>query len=245
MSQAVYGGYFHDVNSVKITSLDRTIERGQTGRPSALSVTIGLAAKIIRPTTAQIFAELNTMIAAYSVDGYSFAFYDDFGSLQPAWSIDSSTAIGGVIVSKPVSHGELSGAQASNFVWANMAVSATILLPTAYQQFLTFQETLTFHDRQGGPILVRRQPARGYPFKQQVTERSWYYATQSGSLTSNYQNPQPMDPLFPNDFAGDENDRQITVTSPVTLRGMPMEYGLQWTYNYASANPLIGKPNSR
>ncbi len=243
MSQAFYGGFNHDVNSVKITSLDREIDRGNTGYSSKLSITIGISAKIIRSTTSAIFAELNRMIAAYSVDGQSFAFYDDNGLYIPAWSIDSGATLGGVIVSKPVSHGELSGAQASNFIWATMAVSATVVTPLPFGQFLTFQESLTFHDRGGEGLRVKRLPARGLPFKQQVTERSWFYATQTGSLTSNQARPDPMQPIFPNDLDGDENDRQITRINPVTVRGQAFEHGVQWTYNFSSAQPLIGLPN--
>lgn len=243
MSQAFYGGFNHDVNSVKINSLTREIARGNTGYQSTLTLTIDFSYKIIRSTTSAIFAELNRTIAAYSVDGQSFAFYDDFGNYIPAWSIDSGSALGGVIVSKPVSHGELSGAQASNFIWATMAVSATVLNPLPFGQFLTFQESLSFHDRDGGPILVKRLPARGLPFKQQVTERSWYHATQTGSFTTNQQNPQPIPPIFPNDLDGDENDRQFTFINPVTLRGQPFEYGCQYTYNFSSAQQLIGLPH--
>ena len=242
MSQARYGGYYHDVNSVGFNSYSREFVKSPTGYNHYMRLTVELEAKIIRSTISLIMAELNLLRAAYSVGGYSFFFYDDSGNALP-WGFDSSLSIGGTTILKPVSHGAILGSHGVNFLKCQVTLQADFMESFSANQYLTFTESIQFSGS-GRPLKVKRLPATGAPFKQQVTEQSWYTAVQSGSLSSTTANPSPPDPIFPDYWDGDESDYQITRPSMVTQRGSIIESGVSWSYRFSSPTELIGLPNS-
>jgi hypothetical protein len=205
-------------------------------------VTADLEAKIIRSTVSAIFAELEAMRAAYSIGGQSFAFYDDDGNML-SWSLDSASAVGGVTVLKPVSHGEIKGSHGVNFLKCNVVLQADYLQTMGQNQYLSFEETLAFKGN-GRPLKVKRLPAVGKGFKQPVSTHSWFYMTQSGTLSTTTPKPQPMKPLFPDLLDGNEEDSSITRPSPITHRGVPVEWSVSWSYTFSSPDPIEAWPNS-
>jgi len=243
LSQAVYGSYTHDVNMVGFNSFTREYVDGPTGYHKLLRVTCDIKARIIRSTQTAVFAELEVMRAAYSIGGQSFGFYDDYGNLL-SWALDTSTAVGGVTVLKPVSHGDIKGSHGVNYLDCNVVLQADYLQPLGDGQYLTFQESVDFSGS-GRPLKVKRVPAIGRPFKQQVSTASWFYATQSGSLTTTTPFPRPMAPLAPDLFDGDEGDQEIKGPYPITQRGQAVEWVVGWTYRYSSPDPILIQPNIR
>lgn len=229
------------MNSVGFNSYSREYVDGPTGYHKLLRVTVEIEAKIIEGSQSANFAELEVMRAAYSISGESFVFVDDDGNVL-SWSLDSAQAIGGVRVLKPVSHQEIKGSHGVNWIKCQVTLQADFLQPLGENQYLSFEETLTFTGR-GNPILVKRTPAVGKPFKQQVTTASWYYATQSGSLSTTSPRPRPMAPLFLDLLDGDEGDTVLTTPSPETIRGVPVSWSTSWSYRYSSPNPIVGFPN--
>lgn len=240
MSQAYYGSYAHATNSVGFNSYSREYVDGPTGFHKLLRTTIEIEAKIILSTQLLIFAELEVMRAAYSIGGQSFAFYDDNG-VPLSWGLDSNSCVGGITVLKPVSHQEVKGSHGVNFLKCHITLQGDQLVPGG--QYLSFSEVVTFSGR-GGPLKVRRTPATGKPFKQTVSEFSWYTASQSGTLSTVTANPQPMAPIWPEFYDGNEGDHQITRPGGVTTRGLPTEYSVSWAYQFSSADPLTGQANT-
>lgn len=239
--QFVYGNYAFDPNSVAITSVTNSFVRSDNGRPHLLRKSLALKGKIVRPSTAEIFAVLVNMQQALSINGMSAAMYDNSGAVSPFF-LDSSSAIGGVTVSQAISHDEISGAHGTTFLRYKFALEADYLW-SGQQDVLSFSETLSFQDNQGLPLQVERIPMTGLPIIQNVTESSFYHATQSGSLTQAGPNPSPMAPIFAGLFRGQDGSNQVTLTSPKTIRGVPIEYGVQWKYEFISISPLTGTPN--
>ena len=239
----MYGGFAHDVNMLSFNGLSREMVLGQNGYPSRLRVTLDCEYKIIRSTVSAIFTALSELIQAYAIPGQSFGFYDNDGNYLSAWSLDTALCVGGTIITKPPSHGQIRGAEGTNFVKVQFAVQGETLIPLGPNQYITFQETLSFTGR-GTPLLVKRTPATGFPFKQQVTEASWYTATQTGSLSTNSPLPAPMLPLWPDLLDGTESDAQITRPGPIMLRGIPIEWGVAWAYQFSSPFAIDGTPNA-
>ena len=190
--QFFYGSYYHDLNSVAFTGVTNSFIRSQNGRPHLIRKSWSCKGKIVRWSQAEIFNQLTQLQLAYSINGQSAGLLDNSGQLTP-FLLDSSTALGGVIVAEPISHDEISGAHGTTFLRYKFALQADYLWsgPT---DVLSFAESVSFTNNDGGPIQVERIPATGRPILQNVTETSFYYATQSGSLSQSGPNPQPMNP---------------------------------------------------
>lgn len=242
-AQAFYGSFPHDARQVSFNSWSREYVDGQTGYHKLERVTAEIKYRIIRSTVSLIQLHLAEVLAAYSFEGQSFLFVDANGN-PTNWSLDSGSAVGGVRVLKRPSHGAIQGADGVTFLDCVITLQADYLIQTPQNAYLTFSESLTFTGR-GQGMYVERTPATGLPFKQKVSERSFYYCTQSGSATSTDQSIQPMQPMFPDAFVGNPNDSQITPFSPLTTRGQPTEYGKSWTYQFSSPTPLVGNVNVR
>lgn len=237
-----YGSYQHDVNSVSFNSIQRNYVDGQTGRHNLLRVNWSLKGKIIRPSMSEIMDQLTILQQTYSIGGQSAGMYDNNGLLIPAMSLDNSVAIGGVLVTNPISHEAIRGAEGTTYLYYTFGLQAEFIGPP---NLLSFQESVSFNDINGGPLQIERVPVQGSPILQNITETSWYRATQSGSLTQNTANPLPMPMLFPGNLRGQDGAKTITFTPVKTIRGVPMEWGIQWKYDYISTTVLAGLPNIR
>jgi hypothetical protein len=241
--QFVYGGYSHDVNSVAFTSVQRQYIDSPNGKHKIFRVNWGLKGKIIRPGQSQVFGVLSSLQNAYSIGGHSAAMLDNNGG-PTLFTMDSPSSIGGVLITNPVSHEEISGAHGTTFLKYTFGLQADYFVDGTHNDtVLSFTETIAFSDIGGGPIQVERVPATGYPIIQNVTEHSFFHATQSGSLTQLGPNPFPMAPIWPNLLRGQDGASQVTLTSPQMTRGIATEYGIQWSYQFVSAHPIAGAPN--
>lgn len=240
MTQLVYGGYEHATNSVSVAGWNRQTVLGGTGWPERLRYDVSFRCKIVGSSMANVMAQVATMQLAYSVGGQSLAFYDSFGN-QTVWSLNSGTAIGGVIVTNPVSYGEVKGAEGTLYLYATVGLSAEYLVATG--QYMEFKETVGYTDNQGLPLTVERLPINAPPIIQATTAGSFFYATQSGELWSSSPNPQPMAPLAPSLFRGQPGSHKVTQMSPKTIRGVPYRWGVSWSYDYVDKNPIYILPN--
>lgn len=239
MTQAFYGGYAHAVNSVHPTHWNRSIIYGPTGWPEKLRIDVEWRAKVIGVNMFDCMSQVYNMQLAYSVGGQSFVFVDNFGN-QTAWTLDTSTALGGVQVTKPVSYGECKGAEGTTYLYATFALSAEYVVANGH--IMEFHEEVSFDDNQGLPIQVEKMPVNAPPFVQNVTAGSFFYATQSGELWSNQQWPQPMQPLF-SQFRQVPGSHKVSVKNPKTVRGTPYRYGVSWSYQYIDTAPINILPN--
>lgn len=240
--QLVYGSYVHAANSVSITSFSRQTVLGDTGFPRFLRVNAAFKAKIIGVNSGDVMQQAYTMQQAYSIGGQSLALVGDYGNT--VWTMDSATAIGGVMVTNPVSYGDVRGAQGTTYLYANFALQADYPVYRGGDT-MRFSESLSFSNLDGGPIQIVRVPAVGRPILQNVTETSVFYATQMGELWAAGQQPEPMAPIFDGFQLRQDGAQRVTYLSPRTIRGVAYEYGVQWQYNFVSGEPLIGLPNIR
>ena len=97
--QLVYGGYVHDVNSVSITSWNRSYVMSENQWPKFLKIAAAFKARLVGQN---LFSRAYVMQAAYQINGQSMVMYDNDNRMVPIWSIDSSQAIAGTMVTSPV-----------------------------------------------------------------------------------------------------------------------------------------------
>ena len=240
--QFFYNNYYHAPNSVYFSNIARTMRRGATQRAWILNVQWQLEGKLI-DSQANMFAQLNNMILAYGTDGGSAGMLDDGGGLTP-FTINGQIALGGIRITSPVSHSILKGADTVTYLRYKIGLEADFAWAAANDP-LSFSETLTFRNVNGSPIYQERIPINGPPILQQVSSQSWFYVTQQGSYSQAGPNPNPMDPIFSPKYirtaSGDGS--QVTYSSPKTIQGNPIEYGVSWKYEFISSTPLVGWPN--
>ena len=236
-----YGGFIHPFGEMAFAKIQRTVIWSQTQRQNVLRETWSLKGKIIRQgidAQTQIFSYLGDLRNAYSVNGQSA------GMSGTALQMDNSSAIGGVIVTDRVSHGELMGAETATYLHFTVGLQMDSFL-SRLTDLLSYQEQVTFSDINGGAHTVDRVPIEGLPIIQSITTNSFYFATQSGSASSRDPGILPEDLLFPGDLQGRDGARQITYSSPKMERGQATEYGVSWKYEYRGIAPIIGRPHAR
>ena len=113
-----YGSYAHPNNEVSFAGITRTIQFSPTARANILTEAWAMDGKIVKQgatSQADIFTALATLRTAYSVNGQSAWLNDNSGNRTPFF-LDNSIAIGGVIVTSPISHGPIKGAEGVTYL---------------------------------------------------------------------------------------------------------------------------------
>lgn len=238
-----YGAFEHPKNEVAFNGISRQMQWSETGRANIFRESWSLRGRIVKPGMSAIMTALNSVRSAYSYNGRSAGLRDPNGLLT-SFYMNNNEAIGGVIVTDSVSHGAIEKADGVNYLNYTFGLQMDSF-SSAPDDLLSYSEQLSFSDNYGGPLLIGRVPLSGPPIIQAISTHSFFYATQSGSLTCRTPNPQPEAMIFPGALMGDESSRQITFTSGKTVRGVPVEYGVSWVYKYRSISPFFGMVNTR
>jgi hypothetical protein len=242
--QFQYGTYFHTPNSVFFKGIQREFVRGKTQRIHLARTHWNLEGKLLGTSMTDIMNQLENLQAAYAVDGEDAVMLDNFGA-PTNFIVDTNQTVGGVRVTNPVSHEVLSGAHGVTYLRYSVGLTWDILW-SANTDVLEFSETLAFTDNQGLPLQIERIPANGLPIIQNITQSSFFYATQSGSMKQSGPNPNPPGPTFPGLFRGTPDSHYVSPTAIQAIRGVPYEYGINWKYEFISISPFIGgSPNFR
>lgn len=236
-----YGSYNHPVAEIKFAKITRHVIWSQTQRANILRESWALDGKIVKQgltSQADVFTALTATRQAYSVNGQSA------GMSGTPFLLDNNQAIGGVIVTDRVSHGDLGGSETATYLHYTVGLQMDSFLSRT-SDLLSYSEQLSFSDLAGGPLMVSRVPIVGLPILQSISTNSFYEATQSGTATSRDPNIQPEAMLFPYDLKGEPGAHQVTFFSPKMERGTPVEYAVSWSYQYRSVVALTGTPHAR
>jgi hypothetical protein len=239
--QFFYGSYTHPAAEVAFEGINRSIIYSHTQRANILRETWNLKGRIVKQgstSQADVWTALAAIRAAYSVNGYSAGF------AGTPFLLDNSLAIGGVIVLNPVSHGPIMGAEGVTYL--NFAVSLQMdSFKSNINDLLNYSETVTFSDIGGGPLQVGRIPISGVPIIQSRSTNSFFYATQNGFASSRNSNIQAEDMLWPASLMGEDGAKNISPVSAKMERGVPVEYGISWSYKFRQVVPFTGSPHHR
>ena len=235
-----YGSFTHDPNSVAFTHINRTIIRGETQRAHLMRVQWGLKGKLVSVNSGDIPARLQTMQTAYMLNQVNVS----AGMNNTAFTLNGQSALGGVRVTSPVSHEEIMGAEGVTYLRYTIGLEADFMIAKGLD-VLSFSESLSFTDNLGSPIYIERIPVTGPPILQQVTQTSWFFATQNGKGSQAGGWPNPTNPIFPVNYLRTASNagRTVTYNSPKMIVGNPVEYTTSWKYEFISPTPLIAWPN--
>ena len=231
-----YGSYTHANDEVRFV-VNRKTRRGDDGDRQSTVLSFDVRGKLLASDSTELLTLRDALEAAYDRD------YEDvewsYSDGTTAFELRNADTLEGIRVTEGPTYDGEQGAE-----WGVMlSYSITLEAEVPYQVSggataapVEFEESIQFSG--GGPIRVVLDCLDDLPEEQLVQRHSAYRATQSGSLVSrSNRNPQPPAPLWP-----DKLERAPTI-SRVSPRKRGRYYGLQWQYVFASATPLIGRPN--
>jgi hypothetical protein len=241
--QLVVGNYTHAQNEA-VVSISREIVRSPrniglrwretwniSGRLQAtVGVTDGAAQTWL---TGQIIG----MQESY-VDGVNAVLYDNAGGMT-AHALISGDSFDGVRVTQAPSFPDGDGAEYSRWRSYTAQLQAEFPLAGVNPTLLEFRETLTFN---GGGFPIKRAvtPPAGEVIIVTVSERSPYFATQSGRLLATIQDHPVPQPIWPDQMTGEGG---TTKASPEVSGVRAVSFERTWSYEFVSDKPLTGIPN--
>jgi hypothetical protein len=235
---AVYGSYTHTVNEVNLLSFQQRLKYSARGKAESTVKTVTLEAVLIPSSASQanITTAIRQIELAYSVNGLSWGLYQDDGTITP----------------HALPLGSISGVRVMGFDWnksdgAEYATqrTATITLEAEYpggDNLLIFQETLRFIGN-GGARFVWVETANGPPQRQLVNQRTVARAVQSGMAVGLLAEPDFPPPIWPNIERYDL--REMGRVAPRFDGAAFRDWGINWTYQFESGQPLFGEPHRR
>ena len=241
--QFQFGNYQHAASEVAIRSITRHMVLGSNGRPHYVDNNWQIEGKIVAPDASfsTVMGTYASIVSAYRQPNPSCVGFPNTALYQLA---SGCFGIPGIVATAPVIHGELKGADLG---CAFLKYGAGVQFSTPFAQggdVLDFSETMTFTDNAGLPLTVERVPQNGAPIIQQVSQGSFFYGSQSGSMTTAFTQPTPLPPLFPTLLRTSTGQaRNYSYASPKQIRGKYVSYTVTWKYDYVSITPFFSYPN--
>lgn len=233
--QVAIGSFTFDASAVGWTESFVT-ERNQGGQPVRTRKTVSLSGKIYGASQSALTTTCLSLDTACATPYLDVILYDNSGAV--ARRLPNSGSISGVVCD---SWGYPDGKGADYTTYRNFVAqfSATYGITEAESFLLSFTETLAFSG--GGPLYTHVQTVEGPPEKQKLVNQTPYRCTQTGSASGRTGYPPIPNPLFP--------DALVQAGSPSYTapqrRGTTLEgYGVSWSYQFESAQPLVGLPTA-
>jgi hypothetical protein len=229
-----YGAYRHDDNEVTVSISRSAIDSGN-GRYIGVAHRWSITGQLLADTQAELATKVQLLESAYARWNRDLVLYGDGDRVLHALLNAGSTT--GVRITDPVSYPDGTGAQWSTF--RDYTIGATAEYPVTTGFVLrSFSEAIS---RSGGhPRIVALECVNGPADIQMVAQRTAYRVQQSGSATAFRGKPTPPPPYWPAFL----ESSTVTEIAPQFQNGELTDAGVQWSYSFVSAAPLLGAPAS-
>lgn len=229
-----FGKYLHAIGEVDLSRSIRITKSQATDLPIAYTHVWQIRGTLIAEvsTTKNIAKMERDLLNAYSLRNQDCGFLHDDGTKVDAAWLRSDDFIGGVIVTSPPSFPSREQAQGvthSNYV---IGLEATSIASDS-GNLREFSETISFSG--GGPLYMHLEPIYGAPVKILAKQRTVYRAVQRGRSVGYLSRPDARPPLWP---AALMRAPQVTYFGPRMENGVPVDFGIEWSYDFESGNPL-------
>lgn len=233
-----WGSYQFANNAIVVASEVKTM-MNSGGQPYAHQYTFKVKGYLgaAGDTQATITQKMSALHTALQRPYQNFIFRQDSGSPSATFLLNNTSVTGAVVIDGP-NFAESRGAEYSSQREFDFTVRAEYALTGTANLLLNFSERLSFHGT--GPRFVVKEAVIGLPQKQQVREHTVSYATQSGSAEGYTKYPNVPPPLWPTDLT---EAPHIEYTSPDRMGRAYQCWRVSWNYSFASALPLVGRPN--
>ena len=232
-----YGNYRHDAGEVEL-SIERETLYLESQIPWAYRHRWTLSGVLVGSGQDDIDAKVRRLEAAYAVPRQDLVLYRTSGAPTRLVLLDNGS-VDGVRVTSPPSYPSNRGAAYVTHLPYRITLEAEYPVDAAMSSdVVTFKETLQRSG--GGPQRVVLETLETPPVFQQGRLYPAYRVTQIGEAVGLFAYPQIPPPLWP-----DKQLRpvQITQGSPQTRGNRWVNWPISWSYEFASAQPLLGRPH--
>ena len=247
----IYGSYQHDDGEVTV-SISRQAKETDAGIPYALTHTWQIQGQIQGASTTEVRDKILALERAYTFWNRNLRLVASDGTVLHELPVAGS--ISGVRVIQPPSFPDGAGAQYTTYrdytiiVQAEYPYGPTLGIAGGFLRGFAggyllkrFSETVSFSG--GGPKRAIIETINTPPILQLVGAYTAYRATQSG-IAVGYLGYPPVNviapPLWPRYLM---ESPKITRKSAVMQNGIPTDFEVTWSYEFASPVPLYGGPN--
>lgn len=240
-----FGTYSHADGECKL-SIQKDTVRAQSGIPVSTVVRWEIEGLLIptagaSDTVADLTTKILALEAAYKQIGVDALLLTAGGSAT-AHALRSAGSVGGVQVVKPPSFPSGEQAEYATYRRYTVGLEAEYLIGDGTgggngsegADVMNWQETITISG--GLPLYAWTRPIFGIPERQIARQHTTYTATQSGSAVGYSRLPDPPLPLWPAALVS----RSVGNSSPQAKGSGYVEYPISWTYQFESAEKLIG-----
>ena len=232
-----YGSYVHPQGTTAYTLNRQAVLDGRKF-PTLEEFVVTLEGSIHGTSPADIETKWQALVVAYQQQGVDFDVL--INGVTNTFTIPAATCLGGTIrVTRPPSLPNTRNAAHHTYLPFSIELQATLPIVGSAFALLSFKESLSFSG--GGPRTTMIESLYGTPVKQQTRAATIYRCTQSGQAVSLFGNISIPAAIFPADMTGEYTAQRDSPNDHYGLTGTGR--AASWSYQFESANPMIGFPN--
>ncbi len=231
-----YGNYTHALDSAALVIQSDAIY-DDTGETWERRERWSIAGELLAANTAALTTEINSLLAAYSVNGQTLVLLDNDGVTETAHKLTSAGTIGGVRVVQPPGFPTGTHGEYSTFRQFRVALEAITRINGA-PNLIRWDETVTFQGT-GGPRELIHEIRNGSPIRETVSIATPLFAIQQGQAIGRSNFPFFPAPLWPNDLNHPDTVKEYIHPRAVGsgLSRQFRDYGIRWSYPFQFTSP--------
>ena len=207
------------------------------------TIRLSCSSALYADDTTEMDSLVEEMLAAFedfNAEGdKDFTVYLPGGTVKSQLTLRSTGSLDGVRVVNHTPAESLKNAGYCTWLPFSFEVEATYPGPDASSLFREWTETISYSspDREDWLLVIH-----GSHQKQQIRERPFYEATQSGRAVGYLQYPSAAAPIWLNSWIN--RDERPGREAPKARGNGYTDYPVSWSYRFKSDRPLIGSPNA-
>lgn len=231
------GNYEFPEGRVEITRRD-TPEFNDARQVISNTIRLDCSSALYASSASEMDGLVTLLLQAFQQGGNDFLVFLPGGSVRTQLCLLNSGAIGGVRVVQPPTIESLKNGGYVTWLPFSFALEAEYPAAAAGALYREWSESITFDPLTREAWLLC---LHGSHQKQQVRERPFYRAVQSGRAVGYLGYPSPPRPIWFNAWMN--RDTQPDLESPRRRGSDYVDYPISWRYEFQSDRPLSGVPN--
>lgn len=232
-----YGNYRHASGEVEL-SIDRETLYLESQQPWAYKHRWTLTGELTGDGQGDIDTKVGLLEQAYAVDGLDLSLRKTSGA-PTRLILPNAGSLDGVRVTAPPQYPSNRGGVYATYIPYRIVLEAEYPIDDPGTiRIVRFRESLQRSG--GGPLVNVLETLEGPPVFQRGKLYPAYRVVQTGEATGLFGYPPIPDPLWP-----DKQIRPVAITqaSPDRRGRGAINYTVTWSYEFASATPLMGRPH--
>lgn len=231
-----FGGYRHEVGECDVSRQRETIRSSATMRVMGTRLRWNVNGTLLADSASEMAIKVGQLTDAYSRNvsycGYRFS---NNAKVDSFW-LDASQSLTGIRVLSGPTFPSMAETQHVTRYDYQISLMAEFRDPYAVD-LKEWSDSVTFSG--GGPRFAMLEPLYGLPVKVLAKQNTVFRAQQSGRAVGWTSRPSQAPPVWPGALM---EAPRIRLIAPRSEEGTLVDWGVEWTYEFESATPLIGQP---